>query len=265
MADVLVLSCSPAAFDRLRGAIRMTAAGGVPHALRTAAGWAELFELAARTPAGLAFVDPYVGGRLAEPEIRCLRERHPRLEVVAYADFTGRAANDPFTLALLGVRAVVSLGAGDEPAALAASLDQHLNAGVLDGVLARIAQGAPPHVRPWLSRALRSPTTPATAAELASLARCSPRTLRRTLRAAGLPPAEQLLAWRRLLHAAALLEDPRRSVESVARSLAFSSPSALRRSLRTLTGLRRAELVAGGGVRLLAELLLARCGRPATE
>ncbi|HEX2209648.1 MAG TPA: helix-turn-helix domain-containing protein, partial [Longimicrobium sp.] len=93
----------------------------------------------------------------------------------------------------------------------------------------------------------------------------SPRTLRRRLQAAGLPPAEQLLAWRRLLHAARLLEDPQRSVQSVSRSLGFSTASAFRRSLRALTGLRPAEVVAGGGVRLVAGLLLARCGEGAAE
>jgi AraC-like DNA-binding protein len=260
MADVLVLSGSPAALDRLRRAVRMETAGGVPHALRIARGWGELFDLAARTPVGLAFVDPYADGRLAEPEIRRLRERHPRLEVVAYADFAGRTAEDPFALAQVGVRAVVELGARDETRTLARCLDQHLNAGAVDQALACVCARAPEGMRGWLERALCSANAPATAAELAVVARCSPRTLRRTLRAAGLPPAEQLLAWRRLLHGARLLEDPRRTVQGVARALEFSSASAFRRSLRALTGLRPAELVAGGGVVLLAELLLARCG-----
>ncbi|HEX2208615.1 MAG TPA: hypothetical protein VHG93_13095, partial [Longimicrobium sp.] len=177
MADVLVLS-SPAAYDRLRRVVRMQSAGGVPHDLRVARDWGELFDLAAGADVGLVFVEPYRDGRLAESEIRRLRERHPRLEIVAYADFAGRAAGDPFALALLGVRAVVELDGGREAGVLAGCLEQHLNAGALDGVLEPILRAVPHSMRAWLSRALRSPGSPATAAELAALARCSPRTLR---------------------------------------------------------------------------------------
>jgi AraC-like DNA-binding protein len=79
------------------------------------------------------------------------------------------------------------------------------------------------------------------------------------LTAAGLPSPEQLLSWRRLLHAARLLDDGR-SADSVARALEFSSGSAMRKSLKQVTGLRPAELAARGGLRLLAGLFLLQCG-----
>ena len=262
MADVLVLPPSPAAAERVRRAVQMDAACGASHALRPCRGWGELFEAAARASPGVALVDPYHGGALAAAELGRLRERFPRLEVVAYADFAGRPAHEVFTLALLGVRAVVSLGDGDSPAALRRCLGEHLNATALDELVGRLGETVPARVMAWLGPVLRSPATPATAAELARLARCSPRTLRRTLAAAGLPPAERLLAWRRLLHAVRLMEDPHRSVDSVARALDYSSPSALRKSLRALAGMRPTEVLARGGVRLLGELFLRACGRP---
>ncbi|HYJ80378.1 MAG TPA: helix-turn-helix domain-containing protein [Longimicrobiaceae bacterium] len=259
MADVLLLLPSPAAAERVHRALRLEAAAGVDHVLRPARGWAELTDLAARAPLALAFVDPYHGGGFAAAELRRLGERFPRTAVVAYADFAARPASDAFTLALLGVRAVLALDGGDHPAALRQCLTDHLNAAPLDAVAARLAEAAPPRLRHSLQAVVRSAGAPATVAGFAALARCSPRTLRRALRAAGLPAPEQLLAWRRLLHAARLLEDGR-SADSVARTLDFSSGSALRKSLRLATGLRPREVVASGGLAFLAERFLAACG-----
>lgn len=259
MADVLLLADSPAALDGVRRALRGAGACGVHHALRCAQNWAELSLLAGTVGVGIAFVDPYHGGALARQEIWRLRTRHPALELVAYADFTGRPAGDPFTLAQLGVRAVVPRGAANEAALLAAALDCAPGWTPLEELVERLREVLPASVHGWLEPVLRSPVEPRTVPELARRAGCSPRTLRRTLAAAGLPSPEQLLAWRRLLHAARLLEDPGRSVESVARTLELSSGAALRKTLRTMAGLRPGEL-AREGVRLLAARFLAACG-----
>lgn len=262
MADVFLLHPSPAALERLRRALRLEAAAGVRHALHLARGWAELTGLAARSPLALAFVDPYHGGRFAAPELRRLAERSPRVALVAWADFAARPAADAFSLALLGVRAVLSLGSGDAPAAVRQCLTDHLNAAPLDALAARLADAAPLRLRECLRAVVRSTGAPATVTEFAALARCSPRTLRRALRGAGLPAPEQLLAWRRLLHAARLLEDGR-SADSVARTLDFSSGSALRKCLRRASGMRPRELVSRGGLAFLAERFVAACDVPA--
>jgi hypothetical protein len=260
MADVLVLLSSPSALERVRRAVAMDAAGRIRHSLRPCRGWGELTAEGAASPLCVALVDPYHGGTLAAGEIRRLRERVPLMEVLAYADFSGRPASDAFALAQLGVRAVMSLGADDTPAALRECIAAHVNATALDALVRRVGEAVPPRVASWLVPALRSPTTPSSAVGLARVARCSPRTLRRALCASGLPPAGELLAWRRLLHAARLMEDCHRSVDGVARALGCCDGSALRKCLRTLTGLRPAELIARGGLHLLADLFLERCG-----
>jgi AraC-like DNA-binding protein len=260
MADVLLLADSPAALDAVRRAVRAAGAAGVAHALRPVRSWAELCALAGAVRVGVAFVNPYHGGTFATAEIRRLRERHPSLELVAYADFTARPAADPFALALLGVRGVVPRGAPDEAALLAGCLDRAPGWTVLEPVIERLRELLPASVHGWLEPVLRSPLEPRTVPELARRAGCSPRTLRRTLCAAGLPSPEQLLAWRRLLHAARLLEDPARSAESVARTLELSSGAALRKTLRTMAGLRPRDLAARGGVRVVAARFLAACG-----
>jgi AraC-like DNA-binding protein len=260
MADVLLLAGSPAALDAVRRAVRAAHAGGVAHALRPVRSWAELCAHAAAVRVGVAFVDPYHGGTFALGEIQRLRARYPALELVAYGDFAGRPAEDPFTLALAGVRAVVPCAGGSEAARLAACLDDAPGWTHLEALLDRLGEVLPGSVHCWLEPVLRSPLEPRTVPELARRAGCSARTLRRTLAAAGLPSPEQLLVWRRLLHAARLLEDGARSVQGVARALQLSSGAALRKSLRTVAGLRPRELAAGGGLRLLAARFLAACG-----
>ena len=258
MGEILLLCDHPAGAEVLRRALRREAAGGIFHALRHARGWAELAAWAALPGAArLAFVDPYHGGQLAAPQLRGLRERAPGMELVALADFSASPPADGFTLATLGVREIVCLAARDAEARVAAALGAHLNRGAMEETVAALADAVPPAVHRWLAPVLLSPSGVRTVPELARTARCSPRTLRRTLAGAGLPAPEELLAWRRLLHAGRLLDDGR-SADSVARALDYSSGSALRKALKRHTGLRPGELRRQGGFSALAGLFLRR-------
>lgn len=204
-------------------------------------------------------MDPYHGGAFASAEIRRLRERAPALGVVALADFTARPAADAFSLALLGVREIICTTQGDAAARVAAALAAHLNRGPIETMVDRLAGTVPRSVQRWLAPLLLSAGGARTVPELARAALCSPRTLRRTLRSAGLPPPEELLAWRRLLHAGRLLDDGR-SADSVARAMDFSTGSALRKCLKRHTGLRPGDLRRQGGFSAVATLFLRRCG-----
>ncbi|HEY0014739.1 MAG TPA: helix-turn-helix domain-containing protein [Longimicrobium sp.] len=258
MGDLLLLSPAPSAMDTLRSALRRQAAGGVHHVVRTSRGWSDLTALAIATPAAVAFVDPYHDGAFAATEIRRLRARAPGVEVVALADFHGRPPTDGFALAQLGVRGIVCVRR-DGPDAVVRVLDALVRRGPLDEMVAALAEVVPASVHRWLGPMLVSPADPGSVPALARLAgQGTARTLGRLLAAEGLPAAAELLAWRRLLHAARLLEDGR-SVAGAAAVLEFSSASALRKSLRRVAGLRPAELAASGGVRRLAHLFVARC------
>ena len=260
MGQILLLTGTAPGADAVRRAVEREAAGGVFHTLRRAGGWAELAAWAAAPGGGrIALVDPYFGGAFAEGEIRRLCERAPAVEVVALADFTGRPAADAFTLALLGVREIVCVSRGDAAARVAAALEAHLNRGAMDAVVESLAATLPAAMRRWLPPALLSAEGARSVAELSRAALCSPRTLRRALGRAGLPTPEELLAWRRLLHAVRLLDDGR-SADSAARATGFSTGSALRKSLKRLTGLRPGELCRLGGFVALAALFLGRCG-----
>jgi len=258
MADILLLTRSPAATALLRRAVLAESHGGVFHTLRVAEGWAELAAMGSASAMAIAFVDPYHGGAFGSAEVALFHRRLPALEVVAFGDFTGRPAADAFALARLGVREVVCAAAEGAAGALARCLREHLNQGPLERVADALAHRAPPGLDAWLRAVLLSVGPGANAAQLARAARCSPRTLRRVLPAAGLPGPERLLAWRCVLHAARLLDDGR-SADSVARTLELSSGSALRKSLMRLTGLRPRELRDRGGLPLACALFLRAC------
>jgi AraC-like DNA-binding protein len=260
MGELLLLTGAAGA-GALGRAVRRDAACGVFHTVRRAGGWSELSAWAAEPGAArLAFVDPYHGpGGLASAQIARLRERSPGLQVVALADFTHCPPTDAFALAGLGVREIICAARDDAATRVGAALAAHLNRGAMEELVGALAGGLPLAVGRWLAPVLLSAGGVRTVTELARAARCSPRTLRRTLHGAGLPTPEELLAWRLLLHAGRLMDDGR-SADSAARALEYSTGSALRKSLKRHTGLRPGELRRHGGFRALASLFLRRCG-----
>jgi transcriptional regulator GlxA family with amidase domain len=81
------------------------------------------------------------------------------------------------------------------------------------------------------------------------------RTLAYRLQRAGSPSAAALISWSRLLVAAEMLVDERRSVEATALALGFASGSALRGMLQRYAYVTPRELRARGGLQyLLARL-----------
>ncbi|MBV9110730.1 MAG: AraC family transcriptional regulator, partial [Gemmatimonadetes bacterium] len=60
----------------------------------------------------------------------------------------------------------------------------------------------------------------------------SERTVLRWTERAALPPPRRLMAWMRILLAASLLDDPGRTVLSVAYACGYSSDSSLRRAMQ---------------------------------
>jgi len=71
-----------------------------------------------------------------------------------------------------------------------------------------------------------------------------------------LPPPRAITGWCRILLAARLLEDPGRSVESVALDLGFGSGTELRNMLRRYTGLRAGEIRGRGGFQQVLHLFM---------
>jgi AraC-like DNA-binding protein len=72
--------------------------------------------------------------------------------------------------------------------------------------------------------------------DLARSLHLSERTVLRWSERSGLPPPRRLMAWMRILLAASLLDDPGRTVLSVAFACGYSSDSSLRRAMQDFLG-----------------------------
>lgn len=245
---------------------RVQAVGAKSFRCRTVASWPDVRAQAAEAPPStLLVLDPYRqnarGVWKLTPELRGFLWEFPSITVVAAIEVRSGCSHDLRTLGEWGVADVISIYEDDTS----------------EGMLRRLwlAQGRP--LQNLLAKSLpptvsgRSRTLLMTAAEVVSmggkgrdLARAlhlSQRTVLRWAERAGLPPPRRILAWMRILMAASLLDDPGRTVFSVACACGYASDSSLRRAMQDFLGtiptrLRRNgafEYAAGAFLRELAE------------
>src|SRR4051812_48538377 len=214
-------------------------------------------------PAALLVVDPYVPGNgdvmQLSPQLRALLWEFPSATVLAAMELRPGRSHDVRTLGEWGVTDIISIGEEDTHEAISRRL--------------RGAQGRP--LQNLLQRCLpssvsgRARTLLMAAAEVVSmggrgrdLARALPlseRTVLRWSERSGLPPPRRLMAWMRILLAASLLDDPGRTVLSVAYACGYSSDSSLRRAMQDFLGtvpttLRREGAFSAAARRFLEEL-----------
>lgn len=83
-----------------------------------------------------------------------------------------------------------------------------------------------------------------------------PSTLRDLLKEPRLPSPNQLLLWGRLILAGARLEDPERTVESVAYSLGYATSAALSRAMKKHAGMMPSQVHEMGGMTVVLEGLI---------
>jgi AraC-like DNA-binding protein len=220
---------------------RVQAIGAKTFRCRTVASWADLRTQATDAPPStLLVLDPYRqnarGVWKLTPELRGFLWEFPSITVVAAIEVRSGCSHDLRTLGEWGVADVISIYEDDTS----------------EGMLRRLwlAQGRP--LQNLLAKSLpptvsgRSRTLLMTAAEVVSmggkgrdLARAlhlSQRTVLRWAERAGLPPPRRILAWMRILMAASLLDDPGRTVFSVACACGYASDSSLRRAMQDFLG-----------------------------
>lgn len=221
--------------DRVRGV------GVKTYQCRFVSTWDRLrHEVAEAPPAALVIVDPYEPAGSAVPQLsshlRSLLWEFPSATVVAAMEIRPGQSRDLRTLGEWGVTDVISLEEDDTHEAITRRL--------------RAAQGRP--LQSLLDRSLpstlssRARSLLMTAAEVVSmggrgrdLARAlhlSERTVLRWSERAGLPPPRRMMAWMRILLAASLLDDPGRTVLSVAYACGYASDSSLRRAMQDFLG-----------------------------
>jgi AraC-like DNA-binding protein len=185
-------------------------------------------------------------------EVEQLRERHPTLAIVVYADFRGREL-DLFALGRLHVDGVVPAGKQESLRQIRETVAAALALSMAARVIATIGERLPAVGRECLRWAIENAHSQPTVREMASSLSRVARSLARSLRAEGSPSPGRLLLWGRLFRATQMLTDRGASVERVAFALGYSSGAALGRALRRETGYSPRDVLLRGGVACVLE------------
>jgi AraC-like DNA-binding protein len=243
---ILVLHGSEPLRDRLR------ALSGRDFTFRPVADWAALAEAAREAPpSAVAVVDPTCGeGAWVSRELRLLVADFPSLPVFAAAEVTAGWAARYDALRVAGVAGVIAIGHDDSPAALREHF-RLVHGRSLKRLLARVLPpGMPERAEAIVDVAADVVARGGYGRDVAGALRTSRRTLLRWLYRSGLPCARHLLAWFRVLQAAELLDDPGRTVFSVARACGYASDPGLRRVMQRFLGMSPTELRRRGAFRI---------------
>jgi AraC-like DNA-binding protein len=208
--------------------------------------WDQMRELVRTSPpAALIVVDPYEdAGDELSASLRALLLEFPSATVIAALALRPDRYRDLRTLGAWGVADVIVRGEDDTTDAIARRL-RAIQGRPLQSLLERSLPGnTSGQARALLMAAAEVVSTGGQARELARMLYLSPRTLLRWCERAELPPPRRILVWMRVLMAAELLDDPGRTVSSVAHACGYSSDNSLRRALQdfldtTPTTLRR--------------------------
>lgn len=233
-------------------------AGGRRFEFRTVPAWEALrAQLRAAPPAALIVVDPYLGsdGELA-PELRSLLWEFPSATVIAALDLRPARFRDLRTLGAWGVAEVIALNEEDTQEGIARRL-RSVQGRPLQSLLERsLPPSTSGQARALLMAAAEVVSAGGQARELARALYLSPRTLLRWCERADLPAPRRILVWMRILLACELLDDPGRTVLSVAYACGYSSDNSLRRALQDFLGVTPTELRRRGAFVVAAEAFL---------
>jgi AraC-like DNA-binding protein len=214
-------------------------------------------------PAAIVVVDPYADSARDDPqlssELRALLWEFPSATVLAALEIRPGRSRDLRVLGEWGVTDIISLAEDDTHEAvyrrLRAVEGRSLQT-LLERTLPPLLSG---RTRMLMMTAAEVVATGGKARELARRLHLSERTVLRWADRGGLPPPRRLLAWMRILLASSLLDDPGRTVFSVARACGYSSDSSLRRAMQDFldtgpTALRREGAFPYASRRFLEEL-----------
>src|SRR5581483_9286019 len=118
MGIIATLLPNAAHLNRLRTAIRDR------HQLIACEDWAELVRAAERQPVRLAIVDLFAGEHANFERVRYVKQRLPRLTLIAYVTFSPDRAHDVFDAGRQGMDGLIIADQDDSPRALLALVEQ---------------------------------------------------------------------------------------------------------------------------------------------
>jgi AraC-like DNA-binding protein len=187
--------------------------------------------------AAVAVVDPFepAGGReCLSPQLRALLSEFPAATIIAALRVE---AGEPDTLRRLldwGVTEWIDLGRECSQGALERRLRLVRSRPVQRLLDQALPRGISNRARALLTVAADVVAAGGQATDMAAALGVNRRTVPRWCERADLPPPQRLLAWLRVLLAAELLDDPARSLESIARSCGYAGAPSFKTALRNL-------------------------------
>lgn len=211
---------------------------GQPYRLNHVTSWNDLVDaLRSSPPAAITVVDPYRhddGGSGLAVELQSLLREIPSATVVAALHVTPGDSLVLRTLGDWGVADCLDLVRENTPSGVARRLRVVQSRPVQRLLNRALPRGLPSRPAALLLRAAEVVAVGGQAPHLAQALGVGMRTVLRWCRRADLPPPRRLLAWLRLLLAADLLNDPKRSLESVARATGYASGASVKTAVRNL-------------------------------
>lgn len=218
---VLATLLPPPQLQRLKAAVRER------HDVAVCATWEALAATCERQPVQVAIVDLFANGEASFEDIRRLKQRLPRLSLILYVAVSLERARDLFDAGRQGMDGLIIMDRDDSPIELLRIIGLAESRTLADVVRKQVG-GEDSVVYDAVMLAITRAHEHLSPVRLASLLAVPRRTLAQRLRAAGYPPPLRLLTWGRLIVAAHMMEDLRRSADRVAASLDFPSGSAFR-------------------------------------
>jgi AraC-like DNA-binding protein len=235
--------------QRLRSAIKDR------HEVVACEDWAGLLAVCERQPVRVAIVDLFAGGQANFERLRHLKQRLPRLTLIAYVAFSADRAHDLFDAGRQGIDGLVLADQDDAPRALLAFVE-HAESRSLGAIVREALHDVDPMTRDAVLLAVTRAHEGLSPDNLARLLALPRRTVSQRLANAGFPSARRLLTWGRLIFAAHLLEDRHRSADRIALALEFPSGSAFRNTCQRYLGLTPNEIRDRGGASFVLQALL---------
>lgn len=255
MSVVVSLIQNQTRLQRLRAATREV------HALVTCDSWAQVVDACDGHIVHVAVLDlEALNGPNFDP-VRLLKQRCPRIALVAYVALSPERVRHIFDAGRYGFEELVIDGLDDGPSSFGRALER----GAARGVAGMVKAGLPPAREPLAHDALLIAITRAherlTPASLVRILGVTPRALSRALTACAYPSPHKVIMWGRLVVAAALLDDTRHSADRIALTLSFPSGSAFRNNCRRYLAARPMEIRARGGADYVLEQLKLQIAR----
>jgi len=239
--------------QRLRTAVRDR------HQVVACEDWPGLLSVCERQPVRVAVVDLFAGGRANFERVRHLKQRLPRLTLIAYVSFAADRAHDLFDAGRQGMDGLVLADQDDAPRALLA-LVEHAESRSLGAVVRQALEAVDPVTRDAVLLSVTRAHERLSPDALAQLLALPRRTVSHRLASAGFPSPRRLLTWGRLIFAAHLLEDRHRSADRIAIALDFPSGSAFRNTCQRYLGATPRDIRERGGASYVLDALLREVG-----